>query len=158
MSGIRKKKAIKLILRIILLCLIVSTLGVLAVVRYKQKQENIKISEKVVEQIIRDVYTPKGLSAFLKSKEKYTYQVMTQEVADDFYWYDGNELSEDALKRKVSVNIVHSSAEDNSSKEEIYKADVKLSYADNSVDNFTITFYVDDCGWIYSYEINANNT
>lgn len=132
---------------------LVIILAVILIWNYEPEEENIELTSDVIEQIIKDVYTPDSLEEFLKSKDKYTYQVMTQNVADDFYWYDGNELSDDALKRKVTVDVIHCSAENNSSNEEFYKANVRLSYADNSVDNFTITFYVDDCGWIYSYEI-----
>lgn len=151
----RTRNRINLIVKLVLF-IVLAIILLLAIIYGKEKEKEPTLSVETIEQIIRDVYTPKSMKEFAESADRYSGTVMTYKVIQDFYYYDGDELSEEALKREVDVKVNHCSSKNNSSNEEYYKADVNLRYGDGTNEKFIVTFYVDEIGLIYSYEINTS--
>lgn len=114
------------------------------------KKEDPSISKSTVEDILRSVYTPKSMEEFNKAKEKYSGTILTEEVANELYKSNSDELTEKDLARTIDIRVDYSDLKNNSIKDDIYRATINLHYDGNST-KAEIVFFVNSEGLIYKY-------
>lgn len=114
------------------------------------KKEDQGISKSTVEDILRSVYTPKSMEEFNKAKEKYSGTILTEEVANDLYKSNSDELTEKDLARTIDIRVDYSDLKNNSIKDDIYRATINLHYDGNNT-KAEIVFFVNSEGLIYKY-------
>lgn len=115
------------------------------------------VNKEMVEQLLRDIYTPESLEYFYEAKEKYVSEgLVTQDLADAMFTVsDGvTELSEKDLARKLSIDTIQYSATSNNSvKSDLYKVTMRLEY-DGTITRAEIMFSVNSSGQIYKRDVN----
>ena len=139
-------------LTIILLALII-----LCSISGCEKREIKGVSKEVIEQLLRDIYTPKSLDEFYEAKERYVNEgLITQDLAEAMFTVsDGvTELDEKDLARKLSIDTIQfSDTSNNSVKNDLYKVTMRLEY-DGTITRAEIIFSVNGSGQIYKRDVN----
>lgn len=139
-------------LTIILLALII-----LCSISGCEKKEIKGVSKEVIEQLLRDIYTPKSLDEFYEAKERYVNEgLITQDLAEAMFTVsDGvTELDEKDLARKLSIDTIQfSDTSNNSVKNDLYKVTMRLEY-DGTITRAEIIFSVNGSGQIYKRDVN----
>lgn len=135
----------KLGITLILLIVIFSIYGC------AEKKEEV-VNKEVIEQLLRDIYTPESLDYFFEAKQKYIDKgLITEDLADAMFTVaDGvTELSEKDLARKLSIDsIQYSESSNNSVKVDLYKVTLSLKY-DGNTTRAEIVFSVNTDGKLY---------
>lgn len=135
----------KLGITLILLIVIFSIYGC------AEKKEEV-VNKEVIEQLLRDIYTPESLDYFFEAKQKYIDKgLITEDLADAMFTVaDGvTELSEKDLARKLSIDSVqYSESSNNSVKVDLYKVTLSLKY-DGNTTRAEIVFSVNTDGKLY---------
>ena len=111
------------------------------------------VDKKVIEQILRDIYTPSSMSYF-KERAKYYYDnnILTESEANDLFVSNGaDELTEE--DKKSVYQIAYSNRKNNSVLSDMYKANCVLKYNGNSI-GFEIIFELNNDGVIYKHVVN----
>lgn len=140
----------KLGITLILLIVIFSIYGC------SKKKEDV-VNKEVIEQLLRDIYTPESLDYFFEAKQKYIDKgLITEDLADAMFTVaDGvTELSEKDLARKLSIDsIQYSESSNNSVKVDLYKVTLSLKY-DGNTTRAEIVFSVNTDGKLYKRDTN----
>lgn len=140
----------KLGITLILLIVIFSIYGC------AEKKEEV-VNKEVIEQLLRDIYTPESLDYFFEAKQKYIDKgLITEDLADAMFTVaDGvTELSEKDLARKLSIDsIQYSESSNNSVKVDLYKVTLSLKY-DGNTTRAEIVFSVNTDGKLYKRDTN----
>lgn len=135
----------KLGITLILLIVIFSIYGC------AEKKEEV-VNKEVIEQLLRDIYTPESLDYFFEAKQKYIDKgLITEDLANAMFTVaDGiTELSEKDLARKLSIDsIQYSESSNNSVKVDLYKVTLSLKY-DGNTTRAEIVFSVNTDGKLY---------
>ena len=129
-----------------LLCIIVMTVFGLGLTGCRKEYSTDNVKDDI-EQIVRDVYTPKSMKAFKDSYHKYIENgLLTKEAADSIYKInsDNAELTEEDLARTCYVDVAYSNRDDNSDNKSHYFARLQLYGANNTSATANILFYVKD--------------
>lgn len=140
----------KLGITLILLIVIFSIYGC------AEKKEEV-VNKEVIEQLLRDIYTPESLDYFFEAKQKYIDKgLITEDLANAMFTVaDGiTELSEKDLARKLSIDsIQYSESSNNSVKVDLYKVTLSLKY-DGNTTRAEIVFSVNTDGKLYKRDTN----
>ncbi len=140
----------KLEITLILLIVIFSIYGC------AEKKEEV-VNKEVIEQLLRDIYTPESLDYFFEAKQKYIDKgLITEDLANAMFTVaDGvTELSEKDLARKLSIDsIQYSESSNNSVKVDLYKVTLSLKY-DGNTTRAEIVFSVNTDGKLYKRDTN----
>ena len=122
-----------------------------------EKKEIKGVSKEVIEQLLRDIYTPKSLDEFYEAKERYVNEgLITQDLAEAMFTVsDGvTELDEKDLARKLSIDTIQfSDTSNNSVKNDLYKVTMRLEY-DGTITRAEIILSVNGSGQIYKRDVN----
>jgi hypothetical protein len=114
------------------------------------------VNKKVIEQILRDIYTPSSMSYF-KDRAQYYYDnnILTESEAKELFVSNGaDELTEEDKKRTLSIyQIAYSDKDSNSVLSDMYKANCVLKYNENTI-GFEIIFELNNDGVIYKHVVN----
>ena len=140
----------KLEITLILLIVIFSIYGC------AEKKEEV-VNKEVIEQLLRDIYTPESLDYFFEAKQKYIDKgLITEDLANAMFTVaDGvTELSEKDLARKLSIDsIQYSESSNNSVKVDLYKVTLSLKY-DGNTTRAEIVFSVNTDGKLSKRDTN----
>ena len=146
-----KKLIMEILGLLLILLVIISSLSGCA----EKKEEG--VTKEVIEQVLRDIYTPTSLDEFYEAKERYVSEgLMTQDLADAMFTVsDGvTELSEKDLARKLSIDTIQfSDTSNNSVKSDLYKVTMRLEY-DGVITRAEIIFSVNGSGQLYKRDVN----
>ena len=118
---------------------------------------NKNVNKDIVRNILYDVYTPKSMEEFNKSRDKYIDMgAMSVDEANALFVTNGaKELDEKDLARKLDItSIMYSPAKDNTVGTDLYKCDCTLTY-DGKNTNFEILFTCNTSGVITRHDISV---
>lgn len=144
-------------MKVKMLTIILLALMILYSISGCEKKEIKGVSKEVIEQLLRDIYTPKSLDEFYEAKERYVSEgLITQDLAEAMFTVsDGvTELDEKDLARKLSIDTIQfSDTSNNSVKNDLYKVTMRLEY-DGTITRAEIIFSVNGSGQIYKRDVN----
>ena len=150
---------LKVVLKVVPMALLLVLFGFFIVSgKYKDIfiNKNKAVNKKVIENILRDIYTPSSMDYF-KDRATYYYEnnIMAEEEVKSLFTISGNgELTEDDLNRKLTIyKVTYSDMNSNSVLSDMYKANCSLNYKDNII-SFEVIFELNNNGVIYKHVIN----
>lgn len=140
-----------------LIAIVLVVISILNVSGCAEKKKEEGVTKEVVEQLLRDIYTPESLEYFYEAKEKYVADgLVTQDLADSMFTVaDGvTELDEKDLARRLSIDTIQfSDTSNNSVKNDLYKVTMRLEY-DGIITRAEVIFTVNGSGQIYKRDVN----
>lgn len=140
-----------------LIAIVLVVISILNVSGCDEKKKEEGVTKEVVEQLLRDIYTPESLEYFYEAKDKYVVDgLVTQDLADSMFTVaDGvTELDEKDLARRLSIDTIQfSDTSNNSVKNDLYKVTMRLEY-DGIITRAEVIFTVNGSGQIYKRDVN----
>lgn len=140
-----------------LIAIVLVVISILNVSGCAEKKKEEGVTKEVVEQLLRDIYTPESLEYFYEAKDKYVVDgLVTQDLADSMFTVaDGvTELDEKDLARRLSIDTIQfSDTSNNSVKNDLYKVTMRLEY-DGIITRAEVIFTVNGSGQIYKRDVN----